>query len=711
VKKTLCCSLIILSSLITVKAQQHKIDSLTSVLNTVTNDTVKAGLLLERAKLLFPKEDSKAMLDGEQAFALYQESGQVINEVKSALFLGTIYNHQGKIKQALHLDSLAYNKAKQENYTSGMAHALANMSAINGRLGNLKIAVEQCLTAIEYAEDANFGKSDVASFYNKLGILYRKLSEYEKSLFYYDEGIALAEEIKHAKLLGVLYMNKGNTLTEVTRYDEAIENQLHSLAIKEKENDLYGIQQSYNNIANIYRRIGDNDKAYTYYKKALENAQTREDKTSLGLAYSNLSVVLIAMGKIDSVPYYFDKAIESFVPIGEPDKLGLVYHNYGKFHLDYKHYAEADKMLKKALDFRTRAKTPFYIASTKSALGQLRTKQNKFDEAESFLGDALKILENENGNLKQDVLSYLAELKNAKREYEKAYEYQQAYVALRDSTVKDSEVIAIARMESKYEIAKKQAELEIANVNKKLADEKIQNKNRQLYILLISAVVFFLIAILLFLNFRRKKILSKKLDQKNKQIEILMKELNHRVKNNLQLISSLLNIQSQSVNDDLIKRHFEAGRDRVFTIANMYDVMSRKNQDEQAFVEPHVFVPLLAEQLNKLYHSQLSITYDIRPIKLSSKKITAFGLILNELITNVIKHAFPEDISPKTLHIALEEINNEVHLSFQDNGKGFPENNIKSLGMQLVDNLVAQLKGKIKMDNNKGASVKIVFPF
>lgn len=203
---------------------------------------------------------------------------------------------------------------------------------------------------------------------------------------------------------------------------------------------------------------------------------------------------------------------------------------------------------------------------------------------------------------------------------------------------------------------------------------------------------------------------SLKVTQQQKQnISFLMEELNHRVKNNLQLITSLIDIQSLQVQDRQVGRRLKDLQSRVFTVAKIHDVLNQT--DVPNTVDANAFINKLAQDIIIFSGIEIVLSVEVSNITLSTQKLTYIGLILNELITNSIKHAFNAH-DHKSISIGMfEEESTDLILVYRDNGKGFDmgkDNNLEHKGINLINILVGELKGTVKKYNDNGAVYNIV---
>ncbi len=200
--------------------------------------------------------------------------------------------------------------------------------------------------------------------------------------------------------------------------------------------------------------------------------------------------------------------------------------------------------------------------------------------------------------------------------------------------------------------------------------------------------------------------------------EVLLREIHHRVKNNMQIISSLINLQAQQIGDDQYVEMFNDSRNRIRSMALVHEKLY--HSEDLSNISFRDYAQSLINDLFAFYetHSgQISIEADLEDIRLSIDVAIPCGLIINELVTNSFKHAFPGS-RKGTIFIQFSRANLEEEegftLTVRDNGAGIPENldirNTKSLGLQLVTSLAEhQLRGTIEVTNDNGTEFRIQF--
>jgi two-component sensor histidine kinase len=194
--------------------------------------------------------------------------------------------------------------------------------------------------------------------------------------------------------------------------------------------------------------------------------------------------------------------------------------------------------------------------------------------------------------------------------------------------------------------------------------------------------------------------------------EVLLKEIHHRVKNNLQVISSMLNLQSSTVSDEAALGVFQDSQNRVRSMALIHEKLYQsRNLAEIDFCD---YVNNLVDYLKRSYRTPgVEIRVEGISVFLEIDTAVPCGLILNELVSNALKHAFPNE---KTGEIIVELMCNQQQkcsLRVRDNGVGLPPDldylHTASLGLQLVHSLVEQINGRLHLDNATGTTFTVTF--
>jgi PAS domain S-box-containing protein len=210
--------------------------------------------------------------------------------------------------------------------------------------------------------------------------------------------------------------------------------------------------------------------------------------------------------------------------------------------------------------------------------------------------------------------------------------------------------------------------------------------------------------------------LEKRVQDKTEQIKNAERtrelELHHRIKNNLQVISSLLSLQSEKFDDERVYEAFRDTQNRVVSMALVHEKLYRTNHLEN--IDLNDYVNDLIDHLKSLYNGRyISLNIDIQDIHFGLDTIIPFGMLINEIVSNSLKYAFSENESGEITIKLYQDEEGHNTLIIADNGRGISENvNIKeseSLGLQLVNSLVDQLNGHFELDTSNGTKFIIEF--
>lgn len=201
-------------------------------------------------------------------------------------------------------------------------------------------------------------------------------------------------------------------------------------------------------------------------------------------------------------------------------------------------------------------------------------------------------------------------------------------------------------------------------------------------------------------------------NEQKDSIKFLMRELKHRVKNNLQIISSLLSLQAVQMKDDQAVESLNSAKNRISNISYLENMMDSENEH----IQVDVFTRGICENVIRLISADetqtFTVKYDLTPAKVANFNITIYGLIINELLTNTSKYAFDQWEERNVLCVSCKVKNGWLELIIADNGIGYNLDQIKhtSLGLDLVKDMVNQLSGSIVIENKEGIKNTIRIP-
>jgi two-component system, sensor histidine kinase PdtaS len=506
------------------------------------------------------------------------------------------------------------------------------------------------------------------------------------------------------------------------RYDKATEYYLQSMKQAEANADTLYAAIVLNNIAACYEIGKQPEEAIRAFEEALKRFRRLGDKSWMAKVSHNLAQRYLAKKDLEAALLHYQQAYQWFQELGDRHHVGVALTGYGHYFFQKEQYAAALNHYQTALPMLDRQYDPAAYAEQLEYLSNTYLHLGKYKAAEQHLQTALPIVR-ECKALEQEVrLSQLAvTLYKQTGNIKKAFEWQEKFIFLSDSLYNQEKTQALQDAVKKYELEQKEQQITLLNTENQVKDLSLQNARRLQVMLLLGLLILSLLGLGGWYLLRLKQRSNRKLEEKNLQInkalaekDLLLREIHHRVKNNLQIISSLLKLQSQHLSDQQALDALTEGRNRVRSMAFIHQNLYQ--QEQLTAIEAASYVEKLANALLVSYNfrpDDVQIRYEVDPLLLDVDTAVPIGLILNELITNALKYAFKE-ATPGTLTIRLRCQNPDtLMLAVQDTGSGVDpallssETVSASFGLRLVQLLAEKLEATISVRNENGACIEL----
>ncbi|WP_149302927.1 sensor histidine kinase [Pareuzebyella sediminis] len=407
---------------------------------------------------------------------------------------------------------------------------------------------------------------------------------------------------------------------------------------------------------------------------------------------------------------------------------GIIDGNIGKTHLQLKQYEEAIPYLESAIkelkeNGIARSATSENITENSLAISECYLQLNDYANATDYLSDNLQASTTENILHKNRLLALY---------YDKTGDYKNETLYLRKNIrIQDS----ISENES--ELRKQQLatvmgqEMELSKAllaDQKIALEKsrsdILEKDRSINLVRIS-LLFTLLGFAGLVYAYLKSIKNQRLIAEQKYIienslvekDSLLKEIHHRVKNNLQMVSSLLSLQTKNTRSKAAIEALEEGKSRVKAMALIHQKLYQN--EDLSVIEMQSYIESLINSVQSVYKKgghNINITIDAEGVELDIDRAIPFGLMLNELVSNSFKYAFPDDDENGKIYIHIRKNGeNEGYFEYSDNGIGLPEDSEEraksSMGIRLMNRLANQLQTTLNIDRSSDDGVRYWFNF
>ncbi|WP_422104451.1 tetratricopeptide repeat-containing sensor histidine kinase [Winogradskyella sp.] len=555
-------------------------------------------------------------------------------------------------------------------------------------------------------EQDNISKSEKSK---ALSALSYNHSNIDSSLFFAEQALAIAREINDANL-------QADALQEISHVEYRLGNNSKSLDASLRALRIYdslGLTELkaaiYGQLANNSLTDKDYNSAITYLKNA-EHIYTISDKRgNLILTQLNLGEAYRLEGQLDSAAIYFKETLEknktknnNIVQGYSLGNLGMVLRAQESFDVAEWHLVEAIAILEPLGDAYS---TSVYLTE----LGRIYWKTSQWNLAEAKLLSAYHMA-NEAG-LKEQIRDFsrtLTDFYKERQQYDKALDYLEINRIYQDSLVNKASIQQIEQLKANYEIGKRESEISLLNT-------VTTNQRNQMILLGIGVLFISVLALMLFRGNRAIKKVNERIANQNIIIEkreqekaLLLKELNHRVKNNLQMISSLLSLQSHELSGHPAQEALLAGKHRVEALSLVHRKLYQEGAETKIALKEYIeeLVLGLFYGYNVPFKPKLSIDNS----SISIDKAIPLALIINEIVVNSLKYAYA-DIKAPSLEITVKEVaQHQLELDISDNGIGFTEkegDKKNSFGLKLIHSLIGQLDGHIERLKTNGTHWKI----
>ncbi|MEI6408227.1 MAG: histidine kinase dimerization/phosphoacceptor domain -containing protein [Bacteroidota bacterium] len=569
------------------------------------------------------------------------------------------------------------------------------------------------------------------------GIYYTRKSVYQEAVGAFTKAIEYYQQTGNAQNLADNFGNLSNSYMNLGDNLNALKYVLMAYDLFSKEQNKERMMKALGALTVIYGEDKDTTNAFKYAYKALDMAMETNQKTEIARAFIYIAQVCFSAGQ-------YERAVSMY----EQARLAIDSKNFSPLipHIKLK-TANCYLQLKKypnALQAYEAAYQGFAILRDTSKMYSAKLGTAKVQVALKNYAPALQIARKieaqiiHSGQLEktQDIYFLFYNAYSGIKNFEAAHKYAGLLLSVQDSLYDQNKKKELYRLQVQFATKEKEEEIRLLSKDKKL--EELEEKRQELLRnIFIAALFIVLIFTLLLWNRYRAKIrtnnllkvqqedirqanenLLKTLLEKNRLLEekeLLFKEVHHRVKNNLQLMNSLLNLQINTTNSAELTRSLEESQSRLQSISLIHEKLYQ--QEDLFSLNFDEYIKSLVSSLHDVFNSKAQqIAYQVEsdPIHLDVETTLRLGLIINELTINALKHAFPQHQEGK-IEISLRTFDADNYmLSVKDNGIGIDETaNAKfedSLGMRLVNVLSNQLDGVLTILNNNGTHVYLKFP-
>lgn len=539
--------------------------------------------------------------------------------------------------------------------------------------------------------------------------IYAMKEDFTASEQWMEQSFAYARSSGDPRTLAFIAGTAVSCYTQMERYDKAVACAELIVRINDSLGNPGGSIEAYNNLGYIYNRLPQFRKALRYYLKSREMQLANKEydamqaiNTNSGLAFSYYE-----LKQYDSSYYYARLMYSDALKEDAADIISSSLLQQAGALIRMKKYQEAVDAAEKGLRITIDQDITYLQSGFYAVLAWGYAHLGKTEMAHRYVDKSARYLDTTRESLGEriDVYNIYADVFEAEGNFRDAYRYKKmAYEGYEQ--VKDDEITAQATYsEALLHTEQKQRQIEVLHA--------LNRKQRTVQLLTAGGLLLALFAAAMtWRSYRSKKKLAALLGKSNAEKEVFLKEIHHRVKNNMQIIISLLHMQFRDHKDAAVAAGLKQAQQRIKSMALVHNKLYESEEVVHIYLKG--YIQDLSEAIlsaNNPEAKNIAVTVSERePVSLSLDTAISVGLMLNELITNACKYAFHER-SGGHIGITIGKKDEGYELQVRDDGNGLPDQFDRkgSLGVRLIRNLATQLGGRAEFNSGSGTSVHIFF--
>lgn len=606
-----------------------------------------------------------------------------------------------------------------------------NAYTINTNANAVEVHHYACLSLTRAKENNNIPK--IIEACQNLALVHWSIEDKDvpdSTLFYDQMALDYLLKTDDQAAIASAYSYVGSDYAASKDFENAQLNALKGLEIYESIGDLKGVARVYKDLSYLYKESKDYSRAIEYGEKGIDIILNLgiPDSVDLGISWVYLVDSYLEEKRLDKALLAANNSIQLMEPYGDISPFALMrgYSYRAKVYRIKKNYDLALKDAFYAWEFgKSHVEDKNTVGGYQQEIASILKLQGKCEEALPYYEGFFETMVDRDAYDNLGLSSTYAELADCYEQtgrYQKALKYQKIAAQMRDTVNNKRYENLESELIQKYESEKKDEQITIQTATIQ------QQKQIQFLSYGIGGLLTILLGglLLIYRNNRKKNLQLQALnddlgatnlllDERNAQNELLLKEIHHRVKNNLQTISSLLSLQSESISDKGAFDAIQESRNRVTSMALLHKKIYQG--ENLAAVEMRDYFKTIGKAIIDSFGERaenISLQIDMPEVELDIDTAVPIGLITNELITNSIKHAFPNQRKGQILVTLTQEKNGLLKLNIADNGqaanKVLSDKKEKGFGTLLIQLLTTQLGGELETSTAAGTSTIIQFP-
>jgi two-component sensor histidine kinase len=540
----------------------------------------------------------------------------------------------------------------------------------------------------------------------------------DSSSYLAQEALTLAKEANFKRGIAAATKNLAICNYVNGKSDIAIKQFIEAIKLFEDLKDVSELAHCYSQMGIAYYLQYQYDNALKYYDKSIELYKKTTNKKDLAGVYINQGISYTYVKKMDLAEINYNEALKIYQEINYEPGFGPAYNSLAKIYYAKKEYNKAISYYKLAEQYSLKSNNKYHLITNYNSLAMCYKELKEYEIAKTYSEKSIAISK-EVGSVERELFCHetMADILFSMGDYKNAYASFQNYASLKDTLFNQDKNDAIAEMQAKFDVEKNQQKVKEIELQKKIDDEA-NTKQRLLFIVVIVVILISLVFTILL--YKNKQKVNSLLEQKNaaiqanlEQKEVMMSEIHHRVKNNLQMVSSILDLQARDLTDEKSMRVIEDSLSRINAISLIHQRLYQS--DNIRGIKINTYLQELAFDILKNFSSSVTttpiqLTCKVDDLNMDLESAIPIGLITAELITNACKYAFTSIEKPE-ITITLNKQQEALVLIVTDNGVG-KEASINASGTSFGTKLIKSLSRKLRADitedtSEKGTSVQL----
>lgn len=680
--------------------------------------------------------------------------------VKIIFILYSIHSFGGESDRSRKIDSLL-NVANSKNITKNKKIEIyLKVAAYNSAISP-KLLLFYNNKALTLLKNVPKGKL-IGRYYANMALYYNITGKYTESEYFYKKAIIINRYDEEREWYFLTAINLASTQFRLKKYGEMEILLLNTIKDAKNEKALNHLGLCYLTMSYLLDRTFREKESYDFKIKAYNLfTLTKKEQSrsgilmSLGYDYLDDKDYLSAIEK-------FKEAFEIQKKLQNQYEMIFLLRYITKAYIGTKDYQAALKLTDQATNMAKNKNNKSWDYEINKSYGEIYFAQKKFDLAENYFKKSLvyvqfanvpvndeiytnfilsklslakknvknaelyylktkKLYLNQKSddaliNLKINTLTLKSSIDSTNNDYKSALIHYKSAIFLKDSLQNIKNDMIIQSVKTRFQVAEKDDNIKVLSLKNKVQKAEIKTQNQKTLFFIILCIIALILVSLLAYIVKTKQKTNLQLDAKNNQLtgllndkELLLKEIHHRTKNNLQLLMSILKSQTRQIDKDTLTNFIQESQSRIVSMSLIHEALYNHDTSEISFEK---YVHDLYTKINEVYNvnnQKTELNINFNNINLDVQTSIILGLMLNELICNSFKYAFADN-ETGIININLNQENkNKFSLNYSDNGTNSAVKSSKTFGKQLIQSLAEQLSGNLIINDEKGIVVQMLF--